>query len=136
MLETSRTAYLFQCEGEDLYAVSYDITGANIPRSPCTLGWRLCEAFELGRRLAVPAPIMPETILKGIADAGYYVLARLERRRVEASGAVASRRLPRLQCQRGSCWRAAQERLTWPFRLQHGRGIVLGLCGHLPAPAH
>jgi hypothetical protein len=47
MLE-SRTAYLFQCEGEDLYAGSHDITGANIPRSPCTLGWRLCEAFELG----------------------------------------------------------------------------------------
>jgi hypothetical protein len=36
MLETSRAAYLFQCEG-DLYAVSYDITGANIPRSPCLL---------------------------------------------------------------------------------------------------
>ena len=39
MLETSRTAYLFQCEGEDLYAVSHDSTGGNIPRSPCTLGW-------------------------------------------------------------------------------------------------
>jgi hypothetical protein len=68
MFETSRTAYLFQCDGEDLYAVSHDITGANLPRSPCTLGWRLCEAFELGRRLTVPAPIMPEPILKGIAD--------------------------------------------------------------------
>jgi hypothetical protein len=73
MPDTSRTAYLFQCEGEDLYAVSHDITGANIPRSPCTQGWRLCEAFELGRRLAVPAPVMPESILKGIADVGYYV---------------------------------------------------------------
>jgi len=71
--ETSRTAYLFQCEGEDLYAVSHDITGANIPRSPCTLGWRFCEAFELGQRLAVPAPVMAEPILKGIADVGYYV---------------------------------------------------------------
>jgi hypothetical protein len=73
MLETTRTAYLFQCEGEDLYAISHDITGANIPRSPCTLGWRLCEAFELGRRSAVPAPIMPEPVLKGIAEVGYYV---------------------------------------------------------------
>jgi hypothetical protein len=73
MLETTRTAHLFQCEGEDLYAVSYDITGANIPRSPCTLGWRLSKAFELGRRSAVPAPIMPEAILKGIAEVGYYV---------------------------------------------------------------
>jgi hypothetical protein len=73
MLETSRTAYLFQCEGEDLYAVSHDITGANIPRSPCTQGWRLCESFELGRRRAVPAPVMAEPILRGIADVGYYV---------------------------------------------------------------
>jgi hypothetical protein len=29
--------------------------------------------IELGQRLAVPAPIMPEPILKGIADVGYYV---------------------------------------------------------------
>jgi hypothetical protein len=73
MPETPRTVYLFQCEGEDLYAVSRDITGANIPRSPCTRGWPLCRPFELGRGLAVPAPIMPEPILKGIADVGYYV---------------------------------------------------------------
>jgi hypothetical protein len=73
MLETSPTAYLFQCEDEDLYAVSHDITGANIPRSPCALGWRLREAFELGRRLTVPAPLMAEPILKGIADVSYYV---------------------------------------------------------------
>jgi hypothetical protein len=73
MLETTQTVYLFQCEGEDLYAVSHDITGANIPRSPCTQGWQLCEAFELGPSLAVPAPIMPGPILKGIADIGYYM---------------------------------------------------------------
>jgi len=73
MPDTSRTAYLFQCEGEDLYAVSHDVTGRNIPRSPCMLGWRLCEAFQLGRRAAVPAPILPGPILKGIADVGYYV---------------------------------------------------------------
>ncbi len=70
---TVRTAYLFQCKDEDLYAISYDITGANIPRSPCTLGWRFCEEFQLGRRAPLPAPIMVEPILKGIADRGYYV---------------------------------------------------------------
>ena len=73
MPNTSRTAYLFKCKGEDLYAVSHDITGGNIPRSPCTLGWRLREEFQLGPRAPVPAPIMPEPILKGIADRGYYV---------------------------------------------------------------
>ena len=74
MLESAaRIAYLFQCKGEDLYAVSHDITGSNIPRSPCTQGWAFCERFLLGRDAPVPAPIMAEAILKGIADDGYYV---------------------------------------------------------------
>jgi len=73
MPDTARTAYLFQCRDEDLYAISHDITGANIPRSPCTLGWHLCETFQLGRRVSLPAPIMAEPVLKGIADHGYYV---------------------------------------------------------------
>jgi hypothetical protein len=73
MSDMSHTAYLFQCEGEDLYAVSLDVTGRNIPRSPCTLGWRMCEEFQLGLSTPVPAPILPEPILKGIADVGYYV---------------------------------------------------------------
>lgn len=64
MPDSSRTAYLFQCVGEDLYAVSYDATGRNIPRSPCTMGWRLCEEFQLGLRAPVPAPILPDPILK------------------------------------------------------------------------
>ena len=50
MIEVSNTVYLFQCKGEDLFAISHDITGANIPRSPCTQGWIFCEQFELGPR--------------------------------------------------------------------------------------
>jgi hypothetical protein len=73
MADAAIRAYLFQCEGEDLYAVSHDITGSNIPRSPCTLGWRLCEEFQLAPHLPVPAPILPDPILKGIADVGYYI---------------------------------------------------------------
>jgi hypothetical protein len=73
MADAAIRAYLFQCEGEDLYAVSHDITGSNIPRSPCTLGWRLCKEFQLARHLPVPAPILPDPILKGMADVGYYV---------------------------------------------------------------
>lgn len=45
MEDTARTAYLFQCQGEDLFAISHDKSGSNIPRSPCTHGWHLCEAF-------------------------------------------------------------------------------------------
>ena len=70
MSHAGRTAYLFQCQGEDLYAVSYDITGANIPRSPCTLGWIFCEQFELASGTHVPAPIMAAPILRGIEDRG------------------------------------------------------------------
>jgi hypothetical protein len=73
MPNTSHIAYLFQCEGEDLYAVSLDVTGGNIPRSPCTLGWRLCEEFQLGRYAPLPAPIPAEPILKGITNQGYYL---------------------------------------------------------------
>jgi hypothetical protein len=73
MSDTARTAYLFQCRGEDLYAVSHVSSGANIPRSTCAQGWIFCEQFELGSRTHVPAPIMAELILKGIADYGYYV---------------------------------------------------------------
>ena len=73
MFDPVTTVYLFQCQGEDLFAVSHDMTGANIPRSPCTHGWEFCEQFELGLRSRVPAPIMAEPIMKGIADNGYYV---------------------------------------------------------------
>jgi hypothetical protein len=73
MAEPPVTAYLFKCEGEDLYAVSNTITGSNLPRSPCTLGWRLCEEFQLAAHLPVPAPILPDPILKGLANIGYYV---------------------------------------------------------------
>jgi hypothetical protein len=73
MVDPVTTVYLFQCQGEDLFAVSHDMTGANIPRSPCTHGWEFCEQFELGLRARVPAPIMAEPIMKGIADNGYYV---------------------------------------------------------------
>jgi hypothetical protein len=49
MPNSARTAYLFQCTGADLYAVSHDKTGANIPRSSCTQGWELCEEFQRDR---------------------------------------------------------------------------------------
>jgi hypothetical protein len=73
MSEDARSAYLFQCNGEDLFAVSHDRTGSNIPRTTCAQGWVFCEQFELGSRVQVPAPIMAEAILGGVADRGYYL---------------------------------------------------------------
>jgi hypothetical protein len=73
MKDAARTAYLFQCQGEDLYAISHDKSGSNIPRSPCTQGWHFCEEFQLGPRAPVPVPILVEPILRGIMQQGYYV---------------------------------------------------------------
>src|SRR4030095_11250783 len=58
---------------EELFAVSPDKTGANIPRSSCTQGWQLREAFQLGTQDSVPAPIHPDPIIRGIMDKGYYI---------------------------------------------------------------
>jgi hypothetical protein len=73
MEDIARTVYLFQCQGEDLYAISQDKSGSNIPRSPCTQGWHLCQQFLLSRDGSVPAPLLAAPILKGISDRGYYV---------------------------------------------------------------
>jgi hypothetical protein len=36
----TQQAYLFQCDGNGLFAVSLDRSGANIPRGACVEGWR------------------------------------------------------------------------------------------------
>lgn len=73
MLGDARTAYLFQCDGEELFAVSPKKGGANIPRSSCTQGWLLRQEFQLGVEDPVPAPINSETIIRGMNAKGYYI---------------------------------------------------------------
>ena len=69
----AQKAFLFQCGNEQLFAVSLDKTGVNIPRSTCTQGWLLREEFLLGVQEPVPAAISPEPILRGITAKGYYI---------------------------------------------------------------
>ena len=69
----TRTAYLFQCGNEELYAVSPDKAGEVIPRSSCTQGWLLRQEFQLGAEEPVPAPIEPGPIIRGINAQGYYI---------------------------------------------------------------
>jgi hypothetical protein len=69
----ARTAYLFQCDGEELFAVSPEKGGANIPRSSCTQGWLLRQEFQLGVQDPVPALIKSETIIRGMNAKGYYI---------------------------------------------------------------
>ena len=73
MSEDARTAYLFRCKGEDLFAVSHDRIGSNIPRTTCVQGWAFTTKFQLGVYEPVPAGIMPESILRGIATSGYFI---------------------------------------------------------------
>ena len=61
----ARNAFFFQCGDEQLFAVSLDKTGLNIPRSTCTQGWVLREEFLLGVQEPVPAAISPEPITRG-----------------------------------------------------------------------
>jgi hypothetical protein len=68
-----RTAYLFQCGNEDLFAVSHDKTGGAIPRSSCTSGWLLRQDFQLGTQDPQAAPVDPEPIIRGITAKGYYI---------------------------------------------------------------
>jgi hypothetical protein len=73
MLDDAQTTYLFQCGDEELFAVSPDKAGKNIPRSSCTQGWLLREEFQLGKQDPVPAAISPEPILRSIIAKGYYI---------------------------------------------------------------
>jgi hypothetical protein len=51
MRDDAQTAYLFQCGDEELFAISQDKTGKNIPRTSCTQGWLLREQFALGAQV-------------------------------------------------------------------------------------
>ena len=64
----TRTAFLFQCDGEELFAVSPEKGGANIPRSSCTQGWLFRQELQFGAQDPVPAPIESETIIRGLID--------------------------------------------------------------------
>ncbi len=55
MTDDARTAYLFQCGTEELFAVSRNKVGEALPRSSCTQGWLLRQEFQLGPREPVPA---------------------------------------------------------------------------------
>jgi hypothetical protein len=71
--DDARTAFLFQCGECDLFAVSLDKTGANIPMVACINGWRCRDEFRLGVHEAMPIAISPEPILRGIKADGYFI---------------------------------------------------------------
>ena len=73
MQDDGRTGYLFQCGDEELFAISPDKTGKNIPRTSCTQGWLLREQFALGAQVPALNMIGTKPILRSITDKGYYI---------------------------------------------------------------
>jgi hypothetical protein len=73
MSDGAQTTYLFQCCDEELFAISPDKAGKNIPRSSCTQGWLLRQELQLGMHDPVPTPTSLKQVLRGIADKGYYI---------------------------------------------------------------
>lgn len=71
--DDARPAYLFLCRHTNCYGVTLDATGANLPPQGCDEGWELQTQFPLGVREALPAPMDPEPVLRGITARGYFV---------------------------------------------------------------
>jgi hypothetical protein len=72
MPDDGQTGYLFQCGDEELFAISPDKTGKNIPRTSCTQGWLLREQVPLDAQ--VPGLMIGiKPILRSITDNGYYI---------------------------------------------------------------
>ena len=53
-------------------AVALDSSGANLPPAPDGTRWQLIGEFTLGVQHAAPEGVIPEAILMGIRNAGYY----------------------------------------------------------------
>lgn len=71
--DDAQRAYLFQCGESDLFAVSLDKGGANIPAGTCDGAWHLRDEFPLGVQQAMPIGIAPEPVLRGIDADGYFI---------------------------------------------------------------
>ena len=66
--------HLFLCIENGHYAVSHDPSGNNLPRDACLAGWRHVKVLALGVREPLPIAGDPEPVLRGLLDAGYYIL--------------------------------------------------------------
>ena len=69
----AQAAYLFLCPHTNCYGVTLDPTGKNLPSQGCEQGWQLQGEFPLGVQEALPAPMNPEPVIRGIAANGYFV---------------------------------------------------------------
>ena len=71
--QDARAAYLFFCPSTNRYGVTLDKFGSNLPQQGGDAGWQLQVKFPLGIHEALPAPMDPEPVLRGIMAVGYFV---------------------------------------------------------------
>ena len=73
-----RTVHVFQCGSADLYGVTRDQTGANLPTDECSEGWRFIKTVEMEeglppRGMAVAWQERDAAVRAAIADHGYLI---------------------------------------------------------------
>ena len=73
-----RTVHVFQCGSADLYGVTRDQTGANLPTDECSEGWRFIRTMEMEeglppRGMAVAWQERDAAVRAAIADHGYFI---------------------------------------------------------------
>ena len=72
-----RTIHVFQCGGADLYGITQDRTGANLPSDECRDGWRFIKTVELEggshRGMDVAWQDRNAAVLAAIVNVGYFI---------------------------------------------------------------
>lgn len=73
-----RTVHVFQCGSADLYGVTQDQTGANLPTDECMDGWRFLRTVDLEeglppRGMAVAWQERAAAVRAAIANHGFFI---------------------------------------------------------------
>ena len=73
-----RTVHVFQCGSEDLYGVTQDQSGANLPTDECAGGWRFIKTVEMEeglppRGMSVAWQERDAAIRAAIVNNGYFI---------------------------------------------------------------
>jgi hypothetical protein len=70
--------HVFRCGAEDLYAITEDATGANLPADLCTSRWLLMKSMDFDGQLPpwgldVASEERQGALLAGLAQNGFFV---------------------------------------------------------------
>jgi hypothetical protein len=73
-----RTVHVFQCGSANLYGVTEDQSGNNLPNDECAEGWRFIKTVELEeglspRGMSVAWQERDAAVRAAIADHGYFI---------------------------------------------------------------